>query len=82
MYTHLIYHTTTTNTGWQYDGTGACTKMPSTRFCKGVTVTSLPCTEADGFVWIWPGDEEPSSEVPEFAKPPEGFAIHAEIEVY
>lgn len=54
--------------------------MPSTRYCKGVTVTSLPCSEVDGFVWIWPGEEAPS-EVPQFAKPPEGFAVHAEIEV-
>lgn len=34
--------------GWEYSSTGECTKMPSTVFCPGVTVASLPCSEKDG----------------------------------
>lgn len=45
--------------GWMFNGQGACTKMPSTPFCKGVGVVSLPCVEKDGFVWVWPGDKQP-----------------------
>ena len=71
----------TSTTGWQYDGCGSCTKMPSTRFCKGVTVTSLPCSEADGFIWVWPGEADPG-QLPTFAQPPAGFEVHAEIEVW
>lgn len=34
--------------GWEYNKGGECTKMPSTAFCAGVTVTALPCSEKDG----------------------------------
>lgn len=43
-------------------------------------MTSLPCSEADGFVWVWPGEAAPG-ELPTFAQPPAGFDVHAEIEV-
>lgn len=46
--------------GWKFDGAGQCTKMPSTAFCKNVSVAALPCVEKDGFVWIWPGEAEPT----------------------
>jgi len=66
--------------GWEYSRTGECTKMPSTAFCPGVTVTSLPCSEKDGLIWVWPGDQH-VPEVPAFSKPPDGYVVHAEIEV-
>ena len=28
--------------------------------CRNVAVAALPCIEKDGFVWIWPGEAEPS----------------------
>ena len=62
--------------GWRFNGDGVVTSMPSTMLCKGVAVSSLPCLEADGFVWIWPGWEEPS-ELPTFAAPPGGYHVHA-----
>lgn len=45
--------------GWAFDGKGQCTKMPSTKHCRNVGVVALPCSEKDGFVWIWPGDTAP-----------------------
>jgi phenylpropionate dioxygenase-like ring-hydroxylating dioxygenase large terminal subunit len=45
--------------GWTFDTSGSCTKMPSTRLCKGVGVKALKCVEKDGFVWVFPGDGEP-----------------------
>lgn len=45
--------------GWEFDGDGMCTKMPSTTFCRNVAVTALPVAEKDGFVWVWPGDAMP-----------------------
>lgn len=41
--------------GWRFDGSGACTAMPSTAFCKGIKVASLPIEEADGLIWVFPG---------------------------
>lgn len=66
--------------GWQFNGAGHCTKMPSTVHCKNVAVAALPCVEKDGFVWVWPGNGIPSP-VPSFTPPPPGFEIHAEIMV-
>lgn len=45
--------------GWQFDGDGSCTKMPSTVHCRNVSVAALPCVEKDGFVWVWPGEGVP-----------------------
>lgn len=66
--------------GWEYTGAGECVSMPSTRQCGGVCVSSLTCQESDGFVFVWPGSG-PVPELPTLATPPEGFVIHAEIEV-
>lgn len=66
--------------GWQFNGAGDCEKMPSTTFCRGVHVSALPVVERDGFVWVWPGDLLPT-DVPPVTAPPEGYKIHAEIEV-
>ncbi|GLC43434.1 hypothetical protein PLESTB_001556900 [Pleodorina starrii] len=67
--------------GWEFNGDGHCTKMPSTPHCRNVGVSALPCAEKDGFVWVWPGDGLPAQTLPDFARPPEGFQIHAEIMV-
>lgn len=67
--------------GWQYDKEGACTKMPSTKMCSGIKVKALPVVEADGLVWVWPGNAEPVGSPEGLGAPPEGFKIHAEIEV-
>lgn len=67
--------------GWRFNGKGECTKMPSTNLCRGVAVSALPCAEQDGFVWVWPGWEEPTLPLPAVTRPPAGYRIHAEIEV-
>ena len=54
--------------------------MPSTVHCRGVHVAALPCVEKDGFVWVWPGEDEPG-EVPATTLPPPGYDIHAEIAI-
>ncbi len=62
--------------GWQYDGSGNCTKMPSTAFCRGITVSTLPVAEAEGFVWVWPGRSVPEHSVPQHVtRPPHGFTV-------
>ncbi|KAI7843030.1 hypothetical protein COHA_003362 [Chlorella ohadii] len=68
--------------GWEYDREGACTKMPSTAFCKGIKVQALPVAEADGLVWVWPGRPEAHADAgppPPLARPPPGFEVHAEL---
>lgn len=67
--------------GWQYDGSGNCTKMPSTAMCPGVKVQSLRVEEEDGMVWVWPGWRQPSEGPKGLVSPPPGFDVHAEIEV-
>ena len=67
--------------GWQYDKEGRCTTMPSTRMCSGIKVKALPVVEADGLVWVWPGNGDPVGSPEGLGAPPEGFKIHAEIEV-
>ena len=66
--------------GWQYDQQGQCVSMPSTAACPNVGVSSMACKEEAGFVLVWPG-QGPQPAVPNLA-PPEGFQIHAEIEVW
>lgn len=39
---------------------------------------AVPVVEADGFVWIWPG-EKPPSEIPRCTLPPSKFQIHSEL---
>ncbi|XP_076891215.1 chlorophyllide a oxygenase, chloroplastic-like [Bidens hawaiensis] len=63
--------------GWEYSTDGKCEKMPSTKFVN-VKIKSLPCFEQEGMIWIWPGNEPPSSTIPSL-EPPKGFQIHAEI---
>lgn len=67
--------------GWTYNTEGSCTKMPSTKFCSGIKVRSLPVVECDGMIWVWPGSAEPVGSPEGLAAPPEGYEIHAEIEV-
>lgn len=45
--------------GWTYDSAGACTKMPSTVFCRNIRVNALTCVERDGLVWVWAGEGSP-----------------------
>lgn len=67
--------------GWQFNGQGNCTKMPSTAMCKGIKIKALPVVEVDGMIWVWPGWREPMGTPEGVAAPPPGFKIHAEIEV-
>jgi hypothetical protein len=61
--------------GWSYDGGGACTRMPSTAFCRGVSVASLPVAEREGFLWVWPGAQLPRQLAPHAARPPDDFTV-------
>jgi phenylpropionate dioxygenase-like ring-hydroxylating dioxygenase large terminal subunit len=43
--------------GWQFDGTGACTTIPSQdRVPPGCKIRSYPVVEIWNWVWIWTGD--------------------------
>lgn len=63
--------------GWEYNTSGKCEKMPSTRLVNA-ELDSLPCIEQDGMVWIWPGNETPSTNLP-CLNPPSHYTIHAQI---
>ena len=82
--------------GWKFAGDGACVEMPSTTFCRGVRVRSLPVAEANGFVWVWPGDgpapvagdgraewqSVAAAALPEPSSPGgPAYLVHAEIEI-
>ncbi|XP_051139304.1 chlorophyllide a oxygenase, chloroplastic-like isoform X2 [Andrographis paniculata] len=64
--------------GWEYSTDGKCTKMPSTRLLLNVKIRALPCSEKDGMIWIWPGSDPPSLNLPSLS-PPSEFQIHAEM---
>lgn len=63
--------------GWEYSTDGKCEKMPSTRLLNA-KIKAIPCFEQDGMIWIWPGDDPPTADIPSLLPPP-GFQIHAEI---
>ncbi|PIN07530.1 Chlorophyllide-a oxygenase [Handroanthus impetiginosus] len=63
--------------GWEYSTDGKCEKMPSTRMLN-VKIKALPCFEQEGMIWIWPGNDPPTANIPSLL-PPSGFQIHAEI---
>ncbi|CAN8320702.1 unnamed protein product [Cochlearia groenlandica] len=63
--------------GWEYSTDGKCTKMPSTKLLN-VKIKSIPCLEQEGMIWVWPGDDAPSTTLP-YLQPPSGFVIHAEL---
>ncbi|KAL2232378.1 chlorophyllide a oxygenase, chloroplastic [Sesamum indicum] len=63
--------------GWEYATDGKCEKMPSTKLLN-VKIRALPCFEQEGMIWIWPGDDPPTADLPSLL-PPSGFQIHAEI---
>lgn len=45
-----------------------------------MTVDALPCSEADGLIWIYPGDQPAPPILPtNVSEPPRGFDIHAEV---
>ncbi|MBL0388537.1 aromatic ring-hydroxylating dioxygenase subunit alpha [Tumebacillus sp. ITR2] len=49
--------------GWQYDGDGQCTYIPSngpeSRIPRGAHVRSYPLQEAAGHIWVYLGDASP-----------------------
>lgn len=59
--------------GWQYDGRGECTRMPSTAHCADVGVRALAVAEADGLIWVWPGGPAAPAAPPPVTRPPPGF---------
>ncbi|XP_022875886.1 chlorophyllide a oxygenase, chloroplastic-like [Olea europaea var. sylvestris] len=63
--------------GWEYSTDGKCEKMPSTRLLN-IKIRALPCLEQEGMIWIWPGDDPPTANLPSLL-PPSEFQIHAEI---
>ncbi|GFP89810.1 chlorophyllide a oxygenase chloroplastic [Phtheirospermum japonicum] len=63
--------------GWEYTTDGKCEKMPSTKKLN-VKIKALPCFEQEGMIWIWPGNDPPTANIPSLLPPP-GFQIHAEI---
>ncbi|KAL0326166.1 UNVERIFIED_CONTAM: Chlorophyllide a oxygenase, chloroplastic [Sesamum radiatum] len=63
--------------GWEYSTDGKCEKMPSTKLLN-IKIKALPCFEQEGMIWIWPGDDPPTADLPSLL-PPSGFQIHAEI---
>jgi chlorophyllide a oxygenase len=66
--------------GWQFNRQGSCTKIPSTTIFPNVHIRSLPVSELDGLIWVWPGQMAPLNEIPvEVTHPPSGFQIHSEL---
>jgi chlorophyllide a oxygenase len=66
--------------GWQFDRQGSCTKIPSTTIYPNVHVRSLPVSELDGLLWVWPGEDIPTSKIPiEITKSPTNFEVHSEL---
>ncbi|KAK4429645.1 Chlorophyllide a oxygenase, chloroplastic [Sesamum alatum] len=63
--------------GWEYSTDGKCEKMPSTKLLN-VKIRALPCFEQEGMIWIWPGDDPPTADLPSLL-PPSGFQIHSEV---
>jgi phenylpropionate dioxygenase-like ring-hydroxylating dioxygenase large terminal subunit len=67
--------------GWRFGPGGACTHIPS--LCEdravagGVAAEAYPCTEQDGYVWVWTGEGAPSPAAP-LAIP--GFAERAWVQ--
>lgn len=62
--------------GWEFDGCGRCTRMPSVaddeiRVARQL-VKSLPAAERGGLVWVWPGNPElaDETEIPVPSLPP------------
>ena len=64
--------------GWEFASSGECEVMPSCAFRPNIFVSSMPCVEVDGIIYVWPGEELPSTSVPSFA-PPEGYQTVAEL---
>lgn len=64
--------------GWEYSTGGVCEKMPSTHLVE-VSVSSLPCLERDGVIWVWPGEETPHANLPLTSPPSKKYRIHAEL---
>jgi len=66
--------------GWQFDRQGSCTKIPSTTIYPNVHIRSLPVSEIDGLLWVWPGEMIPQNVIPiEVTRPPSAFEIHSEL---
>ena len=59
-----VYH------GWKFDGTGACTDMPSeppdSLFKSKVTIDHYPTWEGGGFIWTYMGKPEQQPPVPDY----------------
>jgi len=63
--------------GWKYDATGQCVRVPSHpdgHIPPGAQLRPVPLVEADGLVWVWPGDPAkaaavPPPRIPELADP-------------
>ncbi len=49
--------------GWRFDGTGACTQIPSLRsdqhIPSGIGIPAFRSVEQDGYLWVWMGEGEP-----------------------
>jgi phenylpropionate dioxygenase-like ring-hydroxylating dioxygenase large terminal subunit len=54
--------------GWRYGGDGQCGHIPSLADGKpvprGIGVRAYACAEADGYVYVWMGEGEPSRPAP------------------
>ncbi|HEV7862143.1 MAG TPA: aromatic ring-hydroxylating dioxygenase subunit alpha [Acidimicrobiia bacterium] len=61
--------------GWRFDASGACRAIPglcaefSPSGARGRAADAVPCVEQDGFVWVFPGPDEPSAGRPPFRFP-------------
>ena len=72
-----VFHPSVCPPGWEFETSGKCVKMPSTR-TSSVRVKSLPCVEKQGLVWVWPGKGEPDEVFPD-TMPPSHYTVHAEV---
>lgn len=74
--------------GWEYEGGGRCTNMPSTPQSKDIGVDMMPAAEQDGLIWVAPVARSPPgplppapSGLPTFAAVSGSHAVLAEVQV-
>ncbi|NET34718.1 MAG: Rieske 2Fe-2S domain-containing protein [Cyanothece sp. SIO1E1] len=66
--------------GWTYGIDGNCSHIPSCQQPQALaSIQTWPCFEADGLIWVWPGDETPNEAPSRVQSIPAGFQLHAEL---
>lgn len=66
---------------WEYDGAGACVRIPSgDEIPSDTTLLSFPCEESQGIIWVFLG-REPTHSVPHLADCQEDKVLSRSFEI-